>query len=38
MLLNLFTDAVTVVLYHLFESLSLFDEITYAEVRLKNTV
>lgn len=27
-----FTDAVTVVLYHLFESLAQFDEITYAEV------
>lgn len=29
---SLLNDAVTVVLYHLFESLSLFDEITYAEV------
>ena len=29
------TDAVTVVLYHLFESLSQFDEITYAEVIFK---
>ncbi|XP_015756280.1 PREDICTED: sodium/hydrogen exchanger 1-like [Acropora digitifera] len=29
---SLLNDAVTVVLYHLFESLAQFDEITYAEV------
>ena len=32
LIIFLSTDAVTVVLYHLFESLSLFDEITYKEV------
>jgi len=34
----LFTDAVTVVLYHLFEALAGFDEVAYKEVLLGVTM